>query len=68
MADSRKVLRDTSTDEGRVIWRRVDQAAAKAPKWIRERVKQAPMGQMEAQPSVLAPGRISDKETCGTKT
>ncbi|MCL6613385.1 MAG: hypothetical protein K6U03_01995 [Firmicutes bacterium] len=36
-----KVLRNESTQAGKEIWRRVDEAAGKAPDWIIKMVEQA---------------------------
>ncbi|HVH69018.1 MAG TPA: hypothetical protein VM716_14210 [Gemmatimonadales bacterium] len=34
-------LRNDSTDDGKKIWEEVDRAAAKAPEWVKARLKEA---------------------------
>lgn len=37
------ILRNESTPEGKKIWEAVDNAAAKAPNWLREKIENAPL-------------------------
>lgn len=38
-----KVLRSESTQAAKDIWLAVDNAAAKAPEWVRTKIQQAPI-------------------------
>ena len=39
------VLRNESTQEGKNIWRAVDNAAAKAPNWVKKQIESAPISE-----------------------
>ncbi|NLW45779.1 MAG: hypothetical protein GXY86_00340 [Firmicutes bacterium] len=51
------VLRNESTQEGRNIWRAVDNAAAKAPNWVKKQIEGAPI--TENKQSSLLPFNYS---------
>jgi len=36
-----RTLRNDSTDDGKKIWEEVDRAAAKAPEWVKARLKES---------------------------
>lgn len=38
-----RLLRNESTEAAREIWRAVDNAAAKAPDWLRKKIEEAPI-------------------------
>lgn len=44
-----RTLRNESTDAAKKIWKAVDNAAAKAPTWLREKIEGAPISSEKRQ-------------------